>query len=164
MNAKNTVAKGAPAGGGIAVNPSRQDLDEVVDFDALVAAANEALGAENVVAISSNYVVLNGKDKERLIGVPFLIRKATPSADKLTGQPYMVLHVVTKDNEQYVVTDGSSGIYQQVTDLIDKHGRDYAFLVANGLRSSTYGVTANGTAVPLGSPEQVSSATTFYLA
>lgn len=161
MNAKAPAKAEAT---GIVVNPTRADLDEIVDFDALVAAANEALGAENVTAISSNYTVLNGKDKEQLVGVPFIIRKATLSADKLTGNAYVVLHVVTKNNDHFVVTDGSTGIYEQVTALMEKHDRDYAFLAANGLRSSTYGVSQNGTAVPLGSPEQVSTATTFYLA
>jgi hypothetical protein len=50
--------------------------------------------------------------------------------------------VITKDTidgkDHFVINDGSTGIFQQVTGMISRSGRKSGILCPNGLRGSTY--------------------------
>lgn len=100
-------------------------------------------------AMGSGFSVLNGGDKARLIGVPFVIL----SMDFNSGDqgPFVSFLIVTKDNAKYVVNDGSSGIYAQLDEWFVRTAKAGGMLVEGGLRKSDYDHPIYG------------PATTFYL-
>lgn len=105
------------------------DINSVATFEELAA------NAETLVF--NPYEVIN-KDKDALIGVPFVIRHGRIATDQNTFQDYAVLYVVTKDNDMYVVTDGSTGIMAQYVAKVNEYGKPGPFLIPNGLRKSEY--------------------------
>lgn len=86
--------------------------------------------------MGSGFAVLNGADKTRLIGVPFIIL----SMDFNEGDqgPFVSFLVVTKDNAKYVVNDGSSGIYAQLDEWYLRTSKAGGIVVEGGLRKSDY--------------------------
>lgn len=85
-----------------------------------------------------NGFVLLGDNKDRLIGVPFLI---------LTGQLHLgdfgefaSLMLVTMDgsNARIILNDGSTGICDQYKEMTQRKGRAGGFTVPKGLRKSEY--------------------------
>ena len=87
-------------------------------------------------------------DKDALIDVPFIITKWT-FRDGDFG-PYVAALVITKDDEKFVVTDGSTGIFVQLQAL-HAEGKSGGVFCPKGIRRSDYEV--NGRA-----------ARTYYLA
>lgn len=138
MNAKDEIAK-----------IDNDELNAVRTFDELI--ASTGIPEADLVVIVNPYTVLN-KDKDALLNKPFFIRHVRFTADKQTGAPFCVFYAVTKDNEMFVVTDGSTGIYAQLQKITEDYGRQGNFLIANGLRKSDY-LAENG-----------QPATTYYLA
>jgi hypothetical protein len=91
----------------------------------------------------------NVRDKKELLGRPFMIGRATFR----TGDygPYVSLTCVDPANEEFVLNDGSSGIYKQMVDYLHAKGRldssitrpdsqeyDLRLLVRRGVRVSEY--------------------------
>jgi len=142
-------------------------LNNVVSFDEAV--QETGLNEAELTYVSSPYVVLTDRQKDRLIGVPFLIRSTRFSTDPKTFRDYAVLYVVTKDNEMYILTDGSTGIFSQVQKIVaDRLAAGHArplegILVANGLRVSEYDVNEDGKPAQPGE-RVVSTGATYYLA
>lgn len=139
------------------------DLNDAVSFDDLIAQARVAgLGEEDTIFIASPYTVLN-KDKDVLLSRPFYIRWFRFGQDDVTKKYYTVFYAVDRENNMYAVTDGSTGIKQQLVTLYnkraaDKHATpDGNVLVANGLRKSEYIYTDPNTG-------EQSPAVTYYLA
>lgn len=147
---------------------SKQELSVPLGFAEAQAEA-AAAGVTNTAVILDPYETLNA-DKDPLVDRPFFIRAIKFMIDQSTGAEYANLWCVRDDNRLYRVTDGSTGIYQQLVELVKEriatnHPTPYNFfLIANGLKRSDYGVNAANKAVPLGDPSQVSKATTYYLA
>lgn len=96
-------------------------------------------------------------DKNKLVDVQFIIVGCKFVAGDY-GSEFAVLRVVTANNERLVVTDGSTGIRDQMRAYLDKvkdSGTVPAALFVNGLRRSDYAYQdADGKATP---------ATTYYL-
>jgi len=145
---------------------SKAELDTPVTFEELTGAMGDFL--PDVTFLSSPYEVLKGDDKYKLLDMPFYVRSWRESVDKETGNPFTILYLVTAGNEAYILTDGSTGIHAQLqtitADRIAKgHGSPIDnLLVANGLRVSEYGVTAEGKPAKEGE-KVVSKGATFYL-
>ena len=131
----------------------KESINDVMTFDEAIAASG--LRVEDTIVVINPYTVIN-KDKDALLNKPFFIRMVRFAIDEETGAEYAVFYAVTRDNEMYVVTDGSTGIHQQLLKLVDKYDRDHSFLIANGLRKSDYKI-ADG-------ENKGKPATTYYLA
>lgn len=138
MNAKNAIAP-----------LNADELNSVRTFDELI--KESGVAESDLVVILNPYTVLN-KDKDALLNKPFFIRQVRFTTDDTTGNPFCVIYAVTRDNEMYVVTDGSTGIYKQLVKITEDYARTHSFLIANGLRKSDY-LAENG-----------QPATTYYLA
>jgi hypothetical protein len=147
------------------------------DSTALVTAGNrEAESWDDVAAlveerpeevtILDDYLKLD--NKKALLDVPFWINRwwftDGDQIDPDSGEPrqFAVLRVLVSkeirtesgDTNKVVVTDGSTGIYQQLRKITQKTGKTGSMMVRHGLRVSQYtAATAEG-------PKQ---AETFYL-
>lgn len=148
---------------------SKTSLDTPMSFEEALAEASEfKLSEADYVVVTNIYEPL-GKNKDELLGRPFFIRNVRFSADKVTGNPFVILHAIDQQNNRWLVTDGSSGIYTQMNALVtariqNNHPTPYNFfLVANGLRKSEFGIDDKGNAVPLGDETAVSRGATYYL-
>lgn len=131
----------------------KDSINDVMTFDEAIAAGGIPL--EDTIVVINPYTVLN-KDKDALLNKPFFIRMVKFTVDTDTGAEYAVFYAVTRDNEMFVVTDGSTGIHKQLISLVERYQRDYSFLIANGLRKSDYKIESGENK---GKP-----ATTYYLA
>jgi hypothetical protein len=142
-----------------------EELNTVLTFDE--AATASGLSEQDMVFIASPYTVLN-QDKDILLDNPFFIRAIRFATDAETENSYTVFHCVTRANESYVVTDGSTGIFRQLSRVVSQRiadGHPTPFqnvMVPNGLRKSEYGIDAEGKPVPKGA-KAVSKAATYYL-
>jgi hypothetical protein len=118
------------------------------------------------VLVLDDYLKLD--NKKALIDVPFWINRwwftDGEQIDPETGEPrqFAVLRILVSkqirtesgDSNKVVVTDGSTGIYQQLRKVTQKTGKTGSMMVRHGLRVSQYtAATAEG-------PKQ---AETFYL-
>lgn len=110
------------------------------------------------------------QDKDPLVGRPFTIQHVAFMEDPKTHNPYVNLWVVRDDDALFRVTDGSTGIFQQVTKLVEDrlaagHAYPYDYyIIDNGLTRSDFMIDKNGKAVPDDDPTGVSKAATYYLA
>lgn len=100
-------------------------------------------------------------NKERLVGVPFLILEARFNESDMSDEPFVSLTAVTKNNEKVIINDGSTGIRAQMQRIIARrtaqgHAAPHAgILVPTGLTVSRYMYTdEKGAERP---------ATTYYL-
>jgi len=144
---------------------SADELNATVSFEE--ALAQSGLTSEQIVVVASPYTVLN-KDKGILVDNPFFIRNVRFATDEDSGNEYAVFYAVTRANEMYVVTDGSTGIRAQLKSIVAQREKDghptptQNFLVANGLRVSEYGLNADNKPAKAG--EKVTGkASTYYL-
>ena len=74
-------------------------------------------------------------DKDALIDCPFIIVKFA-FRDGDYGE-YVAAEIITSDDEKFVVTDGSAGIYRQLKALAED-GKTGAVFAPKGLRRSDY--------------------------
>lgn len=101
------------------------------------------------------------QDKKRLIAVPFVII----DWDYVPGDMgrYVTVRLMTAENRKFRISDGSSGIYQQLEKLTEEKGMKSGLAVPGGLRESTFWIDKAGTPVNEDSPDRVKKVTTFYL-
>jgi len=149
--------------------PLIADNTEVMrSIDSFEAAIQTLADAGVALVKSSDYgdgfVLL--KDKTRLVGVTFVIMGCR-YAEGDYGKSFVILHVVTKPGEKYIVMDGSTGVRDQTEEWAASNGRGtiVGTVVEEGLQKSSYdycdlhGKAAN--VCKCGGP--VTPATTFYL-
>lgn len=100
--------------------------------------------------IGTGFAVLNGKEKDRLVGTPFIIL----SLDFNEGDmgEFVSFLAVTEDNRKYVINDGSTGIHAQLKAWYEKTKKGGGILVRGGLRRSEYD-----------NPNGEGRSTTYYL-
>lgn len=145
----------------------RAALDDALTFDEAI--AETGLSEADLLYVSTPYEILDGKGKSVLINRPFLIRSVRFSQDKASLNEYVVLYIVTRDNALYIVTDGSTGIYQQIVHIVQDrlakgHPRPLeGILVANGLRVSEYDLNSDNAPAQPGDVVTGRGAT-YYLA
>lgn len=147
-----TVARNTPAGTDLDSVPTNADLNTwLPDFEELAAAIQEA-GADNVF-VGSPYTLLN-KDKDVLVNEPFIIRrfifvaKPNPSDPRIMND-VAIVHVVSKSKGLFVMTDGSTGIRDQLIALEAQRTEanlvpNANILVPNGLTRSDYDAKIDG--------------------
>lgn len=115
-----------------------------------LAAANEVVTAAE---FGSGFDILDTKEKQRLVGVPFIILDW--SFNEGDNGEFVSLRIVTKANEHLIVNDGSTGILRQMQE-IGQLGEDRAIFVKKGLRVSNYEYTDKETGAK-------KPASTYYL-
>lgn len=161
-----------------AVSPlvARQKSDVARNtFDPTLIPASFSSAMDSAIAENPNAVVILdaweklNQDKTPLIDRSIVISYVKFMTDKETGANYVNMWVVRDDDRLYRVTDGSTGIYDQmsakVAELLaadDPHPYG-PFVFPNGLRVSEYGLDKNNKPVPLGDPSAVSKGATYYL-
>jgi hypothetical protein len=102
--------------------------------------AAEMYGAVDSITdleIGNGFTML-GDNKDRLVGVPFLVM-ATDLHEGDWGQfASALLFTLDGTNARLILTDGSTGICEQIRQLRESTGKAGGYHVPNGLRKSTY--------------------------
>lgn len=147
----------------------REVIDAPVTFlEAISEAEAFGLSEADYTVVTNVYEPLK-KDKDALIGVPFFIRNVRFSQDKTTKKEFVILHVVDERNNRYLVTDGSTGLFTQISRIVEQRidagsPTPYNFILcANGLRKSEFGIDKDGNTVAIGDPALESKAATYYI-
>lgn len=148
------------AGTDVARQPRNSDIYDVTElrgissFDDALALVSEKVGeiTDAEKELGTGFRVLNGPDKDRLLGVTFLIL----SMDFNEGDQgaFVSFLCVTEENGKYVVNDGSTGIYKQLEEYSMRGGKPKGLLVNGGLRKSEYEKEIDG---------RMTKAVTYYL-
>lgn len=86
--------------------------------------------------IGNGFTVMPNEQKNRLVGVSFVIVNCR-FVDGDFGE-YVSLLLVTQNNENLIMNDGSTGVYYQVRQLVEETGRMGGWAVKHGLRVSEY--------------------------
>jgi len=150
---------------------TNDQLNTETTFEALITGMGDNVAS--YVFESSPYTVLDVSGKSTLIDVPFVVRSWRFAIDPKTERGYVVAFVVTEDNRHFIITDGSSGIANQLraiteTRINTQHPHPVeGLLVQRGLRVSEYDLTTekDGTIRAAGPGDKVTGeAKTFYLA
>lgn len=79
---------------------------------------------------------LLGEDKDRLIGVPFVI--LTFGFNEGDFGEFASVLLVTDRSDRIILNDGSTGIYEQLLDILKNSGKTGGIFFPHGLRKSTY--------------------------
>lgn len=103
-------------------------------FQALTPAQRwEITHVVNTEDLDGGYTLL--RDKDQLVGSEFIITSHTERFSEQFGSTYSVIRLITKaTNSRVVITDGSTGIHFQLSDLPD----DAFVYCKNGLVRSDY--------------------------
>lgn len=134
---------------------SVDELAAIVSFDDAMALATAKLGEDGISRaseeIGDGFKLLENKDQ--LIGIPMLL--VTWDFHQGDHGEFVSAKVVTRDNQKFIVNDGSSGIRDQLVAYSAKKFRQGGLFCDKGLRRSDYKYTdENGIEKP---------ATTYYL-
>lgn len=149
-------------------------LKNIESFEDAANLAAETYGLANAADILGDgfNLVKGDPAKRRLVGQPMVVMewKFYPGD---FGAEFVAMRVVTMGDQgaavKSIVTDGSTGIYQQLREMTDAYGRKGGMIVHSGLRESSYpfcvecegAVKADHLA---GNPDHhVSPKSTFYL-
>lgn len=100
--------------------------------------------------IGSGFTVVNNKEKDRLLGVAFVILSMDFNIGDMGG--FVSFVAVTEDNRKVIVNDGSSGIYAQLEEWNLRTNKGGGLFVKGGLRKSEYP-----------NPNGEGQSTTYYL-
>lgn len=130
------------------------ELRGITSFEDALALVQDKVG-DTVNAekeLGTGFKVLNGPDKDRLIGTAFIVL----SMDFNDGDQgaFVSFLAVTEDGAKYVVNDGSTGIYKQLEEYAMRGGKPHGLLVNGGLRKSEYEKEVEG---------RMTKAVTYYL-
>ena len=97
--------------------------------------------------------------------MPFMIADVKEYISAQYGEPFCAIMLVTRDEidgrNQFVINDGSTGIYEQVKGMVERSKRKSGIICPNGLRASKYEKVisdAFGNA-----PDKTIQATTYYV-
>lgn len=140
-------------------NLSEDSLSEMGTIEDAFAAFSD-MGA--VVDDAENYSVSWGpilENKDQLVGAEFLAVEWR--FNKGTYGEFVTIYVMTRDNQKYILNDGSTGICGQMRAITDKRvmeGKNLpqtALHIRRGLRRSDYQTEVDGKTI---------DASTYYLA
>jgi hypothetical protein len=124
---------------------SHDDLASITSFDDALQLLAAPLGTENIssadATLGDGFAVIDNKD--RLIDVPFLLINWQESLGD--HGPFTIARGVTRDGFKFVMTDGSTGIHEQLQAYTGKTGKSAGLLCRHGLRRSDYTYDDNGT-------------------
>lgn len=142
-----------------------EELGELTSFaDVAKALSTNKFATETMLDYGHGFSLL--KDKEQLVGKPFVIVQwAFWESKRFIGKSFVAMFLFTKSGEKYIVCDGSTGIYEQLlmaTNSREKRGATEAeahsgLPCMEGLSMSEYDYVDPNTG-------EVTRARTFYLA
>lgn len=117
---------------------------------ALEAAHGAVLSASTVFGDGSEFI----KDKDRMVGVPFIVCDWHFNVDPSTDREYVNVLVMNANGDKARFNDGSTGVYAQLKKVSEEFGV-IGIECKFGLRKSEYEVEIDG---------KKQKATTYYLA
>ena len=118
------------------------ELASIKSFEEAQALVAQQLGGQIINAdevIGDGFARLENKDK--LIGVQFLFINWDFNLDGEFGE-FVFARLITKSGEKYRISDGGSGIRQELWKFTEKSGIRGGLMVKNGLRKSEYPICA----------------------
>lgn len=116
-------------------------LKSIASFEDALAVMRETYGETAVVlasdALGDGFALLQEKDSLIGVGCAFI------SWNESLGDfgPFVAARIVTEDNRKVVITDGSEGIYRQLSTFSQETGRNGGLVARHGLRRSDYTYT-----------------------
>jgi hypothetical protein len=121
---------------------SDSDLREMTDFDAVLDGLRDT---DADVLMAQDYVGSGGellKDKDRLVGVPFIILQwSFNESDDFEDNIFVSCQILTKHRERFVINDGTKGgIRDQLLSISSETGRFNYMVCERGLVVSEYTV------------------------
>lgn len=123
-----------------------------------LADARQAIAEAGVALLSSSTLFGDGsefiKEKDKLVGVPFLVLEWRFIMDEDTHREYVNVLVMNGQGAKARFNDGSTGVYQQLKQVTDEMGV-VAIECRGGLRKSDYTFTND--------KGETSKAATYYL-
>lgn len=137
---------------------SEETLSEIKSLDdAFKALAGAGINVTEAKELGTGFQVL--KNKDQLVGVPFLVLTIDIHASDKFGKDgeFATLHVITEKGDKWIVNDGSTGIKDQCKRYVEK-GLSAGLLFREGLTRSDYTKT-----VTIDGEEKELEATTYYL-
>lgn len=139
--------------------PSDEIAPTVIEWGKITTPADARAALENAygAVLESSALFGDGaefiKDKDKLIGIPFMILEWHFVIDKETNREYVNVLVMNQVGEKARFNDGSTGVRDQLKKVHEEYGIIGIFCKF-GLRKSSYMKEVNG------KPEK---ATTYYL-
>ena len=141
----------------------KDSLADVKTFaDALALLSDAGIDVVSTTEYGDGFVM--ERNLRSLVGIDFVILDTQFSTGDF-GE-FVILRIVTTDDRKLIITDGSTGICQQMRDITSKAGRTTGFAVKGGLVESNFRFNEQtGNVVRPGEPgyEQGKPATTYYL-
>lgn len=139
MVAKKSAENEAPAG----------EIVPAIEWGKIgnLADARAALEKVHGAILDSSSVFGDGaefiKDKERMVGVPFLVLDWRFNVDPDTEREYVNVLVMNAEGAKARFNDGSTGVYAQLKKVTEEYGV-IGIQVKQGLRKSEYTVEIDG--------------------
>lgn len=118
-----------------------KELRSVGSFDDALALIQREYG--DVVSVTEHlgngFALLQRDQKAKLVDVPFLILHIRFSEGDYSDDGFVTMAVVTGKGERFILNDGSTGIRDQLFELVANNpGRYGGYQVPGGLRVSVY--------------------------
>ena len=92
-----------------------------------------SIWSDDIIEVKSDWEVV---DKKELVNIPFVIQQVRFYEGNFG--PAVAAMAVTQGNRRVVFNDGSSGVREQIRELVNRHQRHGGFLCPHGLRFSEY--------------------------
>jgi hypothetical protein len=104
-------------------------------------------------------------DKAALVGKKFVVIDWEYGKNNDYGNAFVIVRLVTIDNNKYIITDGSTGIMRQLELILQlTKGKTKSIICNNGLRASDYWVDdVTGQPVDESYAGKKKKATTYYI-
>lgn len=138
----NDTDEGTVAKTTAAFSPAQ--LRDIRTFEDAARLAQEQLGATVVSSESLGDGFTLYEDKEDLVGLPMMfISWSFSQGDfgSFVAARVLVQYPGNAEAQKYVITDGSTGIYQQLKDLAERGDGPQILMAPRGLRKSEYTYT-----------------------
>lgn len=81
------------------------------------------------------------KEKKDLIGIQMMLLEWEQGKNVSKGEGFIIVRAVTVNNDKVIFTDGSTGIWRQLTQFTEQTGRTSGMYAQEGLRVSRYTFT-----------------------
>lgn len=140
---------------------SFDQIQGIDSFESAIAAAEAVHGAELSAgdSMGDGFSLIKTEGKRNLVGKDTVFMEWKFRDSEETGNEFVIVRAVYKDNKgavhKVILTDGSTGIYQQLKNLSANTGRYGNLRIFNGLVASDYLYTNE--------KGEKSPATTFYI-
>lgn len=142
---------------------SEDAIVSIDSYEQALALVNNNGGIVEIGEVAGDGYVIT-KDKDILLNIPFLLIDWKEVTDPETLRDYATIRLITSDGRKYRLSDGSTGIYKQLTEIRDRTGFVTGIRVPKGLTKSEYYIR-DDTREPVGKDFDgpKSKAATYYL-